>query len=35
VVERWLYDGCRATPEEITELINRFTLEGKRSLGSA
>ena len=35
VVERWLYDGCRATPEEITELINRFTLEGKRSLEPA
>ena len=32
VVERWLYDGCRAAPEEITELINRFTLEGKRGL---
>ena len=32
VMERWLYDGCRAAPEEITELINRFTLEGKRSL---
>ena len=35
VVERWLYDGCRATPEEITELIDRFTLEGKRGLGPA
>ena len=32
VIERWLYDGCRTTPEEITELVNQFTLEGKRSL---
>jgi len=35
VMERWLYDGCRASPEQITELIDRFVLEGKRALDPA
>ena len=35
VMERWLYDGCRAAPEQITELIDRFVLEGKRALDPA
>lgn len=35
VMERWLYDGCRMSPEDITNLINRFVVEGKQGLDPA
>lgn len=35
VMERWLYNGCRATPEKIAGLIDRFVLEGKQGLDPA
>lgn len=35
VMERWLYDGCRMSPGEVTKLINRFVVEGKRSVDPA
>ena len=35
VVDRWLYNGCHATPEEIAKLISRFVVEGMRSFNHA
>jgi hypothetical protein len=34
VVESWLEGGCRMPPEQLSALIDRFVLEGRRALTS-